>query len=55
VLELLSLRKGTTVPKEVFLNHLYGARDEPQPRIIDVFMCKLRKKLALATGGEHYI
>jgi two-component system cell cycle response regulator CtrA len=55
MLELLSLRKGMTVPKEVFLNHLYGGRDEPQPKIIDVFMCKLRKKLALATGGEHCI
>jgi len=55
MLELLSLRKGTALPKEVFLNHLYGGMDEPQPKIIDVFISKLRKKLALATGGEHYI
>ena len=47
MLELLSLRKGTTLTKEVFLNHLYsGMDDEPEAKIIDVFMCKLRKKLA---------
>jgi hypothetical protein len=38
-----------------FLNHLYGGMDEPELKIIDVFICKLRKKLAQATGGEHYI
>ena len=55
VLELLSLRKGTTLTKEMFLNHLYGGMDEPEPKIIDVFVCKLRKKLSKATGGENYI
>src|SRR6201999_3143596 len=55
ILELLSLRKGTTLTKEMFLNHLYGGMDEPELKIIDVFVCKLRKKLATATGGEHYI
>ena len=45
ILELLSLRKGTTLTKEMFLNHLYGGMDEPEPKIIDVFVCKLRKKL----------
>ena len=55
VLELLSLRKGTTLTKEMFLNHLYGGMDEPELKIIDVFVCKLRKKLAAATGGENYI
>lgn len=55
MLELLSLRKGTTLTKEMFLNHLYGGRDEPEWKIIDVFICKLRKKLALASGGENYI
>jgi two-component system cell cycle response regulator CtrA len=55
MLELLSLCKGTTLTKEMFLDHLYGGVCEPQPRSIDVFLCKLRKKLALATGGEHYI
>ena len=55
ILELLSLRKGTTITKEMFLNHLYGGVDEPELKIIDVFVCKLRKKLAQATGGNHYI
>jgi two-component system cell cycle response regulator CtrA len=55
VLELLSLRKGTTLTKEMFLDHLYGGVDEPELKIIDVFVCKLRKKLAQATGGKHYI
>jgi two-component system cell cycle response regulator CtrA len=55
VLELLSLRKGTTLTKEMFLNHLYGGMDEPEPKIIDVFVCKLRKKLTKATGGDNYI
>ena len=55
ILELLSLRKGTTLTKEMFLNHLYGGMDEPEIKIIDVFICKLRKKLAQATDGNHYI
>ncbi len=53
--ELLSLRKGTTLTKEMFLNHLYGGMDEPELKIIDVFICKLRKKLSVATGGYNYI
>ena len=55
MLELLSLRKGTTLTKEMFLNHLYGGMDEPELKIIDVFICKLRKTLATATGGDNYI
>jgi two-component system cell cycle response regulator CtrA len=55
ILELLALRKGTTLTKEQFLNHLYGGMDEPELKIIDVFICKLRKKLTTATGGENYI
>jgi len=55
ILQLLSLRKGTTLTKEMFLNHLYGGMDEPELKIIDVFICKLRKKLAAATEGENYI
>jgi two-component system cell cycle response regulator CtrA len=55
ILELLSLRKGTTLTKEMFLNHLYGGMDEPELKIIDVFVCKLRKKIATATGGANYI
>ncbi len=55
MLELLALRKGTTLSKEMFLNNLYGGVDEPELKIIDVFICKLRKKLANASGGKDYI
>src|SRR6516162_2437565 len=55
ILELLSLRKGTILAKGVFLNHLYGGIDEPQPKIVDILVCTLRKKIARATGGSHYI
>ncbi len=55
ILELLSLRKGTTLTKEMFLNHLYGGMDEPEVKIIDVFICKLRKKIEQLSGGESYI
>ncbi|MAF68815.1 MAG: DNA-binding response regulator [Micavibrio sp.] len=55
ILELMALRKGTTLTKEAFLNHLYGGMDEPEVKIIDVFICKLRKKLETALGGEGYI
>jgi len=55
ILELLSLRKGATLTKEMFLNQLYGGMDEPGVKIIDVFVCKLRKKLSAATGGDNYI
>ncbi len=55
ILELLSLRKGITLTKEMFLNHLYGGLDEPELKIVDVFVCKLRKKLSNATQGEKYI
>ncbi len=55
ILELLALREGSTLTKEIFLNHLYGGMDEPEAKIIDVFICKLRKKLASASGGLDYI
>ena len=55
MLELLVLRKGTTITKEMFLNYLYGGMDEPESKIVDVFMCKLRKKLATASGDEGFI
>ncbi len=55
MLELLSLRKSMTLTKEVFLNHLYGGLNEPDIQIIDVMICKLRKKLANASGGKKYI
>jgi two-component system cell cycle response regulator CtrA len=52
ILELLVLRKGMVLTKEAFLNHLYGGIDEPEMKIIDVFICKLRKKLAQAGAGN---
>ena len=55
MLEFLSLRKGTTLTKEMFLNHLYGGMDEPELKIIDVFICKLRKKLSEAYDGDNRI
>jgi two-component system cell cycle response regulator CtrA len=55
ILELLSLRQGKALSKEQFLNHLYGGTDEPEQKIIDVFICKLRKKLSNASGGREYI
>jgi two-component system cell cycle response regulator CtrA len=55
ILELLSLRKGTTLTKEMFLNHLYNGIDEPELKIIDVFVCKLRKKLSKVAKDEIYI
>lgn len=55
IIELLSLRKGQTLTKEQFLNHLYGGIDEPELKIIDVFICKLRKKLTSTTAADSYI
>jgi len=55
ILELLGLRKGTILSKEMFFNHLYGGIDEPLFKIIDVFICKLRRKLSNASGGKDYI
>ena len=55
ILELLALRKGSTITKEMLLNHLYGGMDEPVPKIIDVFLCKVRRKLAARSGGKDYI
>jgi two-component system, cell cycle response regulator CtrA len=55
MLELLALRKGMTLTKEMFLNNLYGGMNEPEIKIIDVFICKLRKKLADASYGNEYI
>ena len=55
ILELLMLRKGTPIKKETFLSHLYGGIDEPEIKIIDVFVCKLRKKIEDSSGGDSYI
>ena len=55
MMELLALHRGSTLTKEMFLNHLYGGMDEPELKIIDVFICKLRKKLANAADGANFI
>lgn len=55
ILELLALKKGSVLPKEAFLNHIYGGLDEPEVKIVDVFVCKLRKKIADLTGGLNFI
>lgn len=55
IVELLALHKGRTLTKDTILNHLYGGIDEPEHKIIDVFVCGLRKKLTNACGGENYI
>jgi two-component system, cell cycle response regulator CtrA len=55
IMELLALRKGATLTKEMFLNHLYGGMDEPEAKIIDVFVCKLRKKISNAANGQNFI
>ena len=55
MLELLAMRQGTPITKDMFLSHLYGGMDEPDQKIIDVFICKLRKKLMQASGGKDYI
>jgi two-component system cell cycle response regulator CtrA len=52
MLELMCLRRGGVVSKESFLDHLYGGIDEPEMKIIDVFICKMRKKLEEA-GERH--
>jgi two-component system cell cycle response regulator CtrA len=55
LMELLALKKGSTVSKDQFLNHLYGGMDEPEVKIIDVFFCKIRSKIKELSGGEDYI
>jgi two-component system cell cycle response regulator CtrA len=55
ILELLALKKGCILSKESFLNHIYGGMDEPEIKIVDVFVCKLRRKLAEYSGGMNFI
>jgi two-component system cell cycle response regulator CtrA len=55
ILELLAIRKGSALTKEAFLNHLYGGMDEPEVKIVDVFICKLRRKLYVLTKQSGYI
>lgn len=53
--ELMALKKGSTINKEQFLNHLYGGLDEPEMKIIDVFLCKIRRKIEKISPEEDYI
>lgn len=54
ILELLMLKRGHTLSKDAFLTHLYDERsEEPAQKIVDVFICKLRKKLENALGTNH--
>lgn len=46
IIEFSALRKVAVLSKDVFWNHPHGCINEPEPKIIDVFMCKLRRKLA---------
>jgi len=55
ILELLSLRKGTTLTKEMILDQLYGGMDEPEIKIVDVFVCKLRRKIRLCCGDDSCV
>jgi two-component system cell cycle response regulator CtrA len=58
VLELLARNLGTALDKEVLMNHLYNdvAKEKiPGPRILDVFICKLRRKLMPGGEGDNYI
>ena len=55
ILELLAMKRGSVLAKETFLNHIYGGMDEPELKIVDVFICKLRKKITNLTGGINLI
>ena len=56
VLELLAFARNNVVTRAMLLKHLYRrADDQPQPKIIDVFISKLRKKLRSASGGAEFI
>jgi exonuclease VII small subunit len=56
VLELLAFARNNVVTRTMLLKHLYRrADDQPQPKIIDVFISKLRKKLRMASNGHEFI
>jgi two-component system cell cycle response regulator CtrA len=55
IMELLTIKRGAVLPKEAFLNHIYGGMDEPDLKIVDVFICRLRRKIAELTGGLNFI
>jgi two-component system cell cycle response regulator CtrA len=53
IMEVLAVNKGRVMTKESVMDHLYAGRDEPELKIVDVFVCKLRKKLRALGAGEH--
>ena len=53
ILKLLALRKGSTVPKDMIMSHLYSGTDAPHFKTVDVFICNLRKKLSYASGVNY--
>jgi two-component system cell cycle response regulator CtrA len=55
ILELLSLRRGKPVSKETMINHIYTDGEGPNSPTIGLFMHRLRKKLAAASGGGRFI
>lgn len=55
IIELLSLRKGAIISKQQLVQHLYRDADEPNEKIIDVFVCGLRKKISDLTNGGNCI
>jgi DNA-binding response OmpR family regulator len=56
VLELLAFARNNVVTRTMLLKHLYRRMDDqPQPKIIDVFISKLRKKLRMASNGAEFI
>lgn len=54
ILEALSLRKGAVVHRDALVERIYGALDQPCPKIVDVYISHIRKKL-LRLCGEAYI
>ena len=55
MLELLAQHNGTLVTKRMFMRHLYPDGEEPEEKVLDVFLTKMRKKLSNASDGKQYI
>jgi two-component system, cell cycle response regulator CtrA len=56
LLACLVLRRHKVLSRQAIMVALYSATDEePDEQIIDTFLFKLRKKLADASNGHHYI
>lgn len=55
LLELFFLNKGKLVTREKIMNHLYDHDNEPDQKIIDVLVCKIRHRLRGALGDQAVI